>query len=1239
MHRIKRFIIPFLLLGLISLVWAVDESIQNPPEIQDEASLGKVLSTIDETPEEALAQRSKSYMLKGQLKTCVSNTGKYIGYDPYGGNWANPEGLYKGFQYIADLSIIVGVNGAREDDPQEIKDRYPWSYRPHPTFSDSMMWWGPTVSEACFDRARNLTRVDWMPIQNHNGELHSGTVIVSEVPEYAEYCPLNDQTPAMATSDKPVSWPTGYWDEYGNWMNSPTSPYEDLSDDEKAIVDSLRAQWDPDAEIWHFWPGPWAKDPNPNSPTYQQEMPGIFYSDADLYMAFDDRWAIRDIDPNQGYTMGVEVRTSGFSYGRSFAEDILFFPAKVINKSNQIGTIYKDRRYEEYTNDGQGWDYKDMYVGFYFDVDAYNKTEEGSGVGRSNDDDMMAYNAELDFAYIWDLDDISGALRGMAYSAIKFLDSPPAARDLDLDGDGAYDIQQGEKLGLTDWHWFDWYARPGVRAVESNSSSGYAGDGETPVARNKEEVQYRVMSGDTTGLREDQKDWYFWHGHPDETDNLHFNNLDNLMEDYADGLDCTLIASAGPFDLAVGDTANASFAVIMGDSPIDLVQNAEIAQLMYDNNYQGPDPPKAPKVHAVVSPYKDETGETRNKVTLFWDKRSEEYRDIMTGYQDFEGYKVYKSTDGGRTWGDPESDQLRDELGNSRGWRPLAQCDKIDGIGGRDKFAPWLYLGNDEVDEGEGEDGLFHTFVDYDVEDGVTYSYAVTAFDYGIEETDLMLNPLGFKFNLESLENFRGNSEAEPQFVKVTPQPRPSDFVDVEIDTAIDGTVRRVDGSGLAQISVDVVDPYLVTGHDYRIVFRDSLISTLTPAMDSVAIDTLYGSLDTLTVYDYFVDSSDVQTRSTLVYNVKDLNTERWMFTDGKMNPVFSDRIFNIDGNAAGVGTRIDSLNRGIIDGTEYAPIFDGIRLKITNVANRPYFRKAVWSGESDWNLDFTKWANAAPKDYMLVWNESGPDSAYKLVGQEIKRIPIPFKAYDITNGKANAEPVDAVWVDVDEEPIEEFSSSDVLGFIEDAQFFETPNGVLPRGIKTWRLEFTWYDEDQWVVFPADTIIESATDPETGIVISDTTIYPADSIYVRQNIPWQNNDTLFVSTWKPLSTQDVFQFGSEPYMIDSDADDALDNIRVVPNPYIVSAYWETDPNRLKLQFTNLPRECTIHVFNLAGERVTEIEHSAPEGDPGTGTEDWNLWTYNRQEIAPGLYVYVVETPKGDKKVGKFAIIR
>ena len=1234
MRKSILFLLSLMILFSNTSILAIDT--KRASATTEPAALAKSVDSVDETPEEAIAQRAKGYLLKGELKTMTANTGKFVGHDF--SNWSNPEGLYKGFQYLAAVGMMVGVNGARPNDPLELKDRYPWSYRPHPVLEDSVMWWGPTVSESHFDRTDNMTRCDWMPIKDHSGRLHSGLVIASEDEEYQQYAALGDQTPILATSDKPNSWPTGYYDEFGEWILSPSGPYQDLSDDEQDIVDSLKAQYDEDDEIWHFWPGPWARDPNPNSPTFGREIPGAFFSDVDIYMAFDDRWAIRDIDNKQGYTMGVEVRSSGFSYGRSFAEDIIFFPVQITNRSSQVGQIEQQRRYFEYTNDGQGWDYKDMYVGFYFDVDAYNKQADGNLSGRTNDDDMMAYNRDLDFAYIWDLDDESGGLTGMAYTALKFLDSPPAARDLDLDNDGTIDVHQGEKTGMTDWHWFDWYARPGVRAVESTGP--FAGDGQTPVAPNKEQAMYRIMSGDTSGLSSAQKDWYFWHGHEAETDNLHFNSLDNLFADYPNGLDCVLIASAGPFNLALGDTVNASFAIIMGDSPIDLVQNAEIAQLMYDNNYQGPDPPKAPKVHAVVSPYLDNTGRTRNKVTLYWDRRSETYRDIMTGYQDFEGYKVYKSTDGGKTWGNPETGLIRDELGITRGWRPIAQCDKIDGIGGRDKFAPWLYLGDDERDEGEGEDGLFHSFVDYDVYDGVSYSYSVTAYDYGIEKTNLLLNPLQFKFDLESLENFKGNSEAEPQFVKVTPQPRPSDFADVKIDTSKDGTVKRIAGAGLAKISVDVADPYLVTGHTYQIFFRDSVISSMVPKLDSIAVDTLFGRRDTVIVYNYFVDSTSTSQKSTLTYNVKNLSTGKWMFIDSDGKPQFSDQIINIDGSSAGVKTRIDSLNAGLINGTEYSPMFDGIRLHITNVANKPFFRRAVWSGESSWAINFEKWVNQVPKDYMLVFSESFPDSAYQLAANQVNRIPVYFKAYDITQGKDQPKPVDAIWMDSDEEPVGEFNRGDVLGFIEDATFRDLPSGGrLPSGTRTWKLDMAWFDKDQWEVFPPDTTLTSREDPTTGIVTIDTTIIPADSIFRYQSVRWVEGDTLFITTWKPLSASDIFELKTQSYKIGAKDSDPLANIRVVPNPYIVSASWESDANRLKIQFTNLPKVCKVYIFNLAGELINTLDHWSPDGVPGTGSEDWNLWTMNRQEVAFGLYIYVVETPDGKTRTGKFAIIR
>ena len=55
--------------------------------------------------------------------------------------------------------------------------------------------------------------------------------------------------------------------------------------------------------------------------------------------------------------------------------------------------------------------------------------------------------------------------------------------------------------------------------------------------------------------------------------------------DGPDGLDCLIMMSTGPFSLARGDSALMSFAVIYGSDYDDLLANAEMAQILYNNRY------------------------------------------------------------------------------------------------------------------------------------------------------------------------------------------------------------------------------------------------------------------------------------------------------------------------------------------------------------------------------------------------------------------------------------------------------------------------------------------------------------------------------------------------------------------------------------------------------------------------------------------------------------------------------
>jgi hypothetical protein len=120
----------------------------------------------------------------------------------------------------------------------------------------------------------------------------------------------------------------------------------------------------------------------------------------------------------------------------------------------------------------------------------------------------------------------------------------------------------------------------------------------------------------------------------------------------------------------------------------------------------------------------------------------------------------------------------------------------------------------------------------------------------------------------------------------------------------------------------------------------------------------------------------------------------------------------------------------------------------------------------------------------------------------------------------------------------------------------------------------------------------------------------------------------------------VYQFSTKSSTINYKAD--LSSIKVVPNPYLVRAAWDIDNDYQKIQFVNLPTECTIRIYTIAGDLVTTLHHFEPyqTGFQGEtrGTAYWNLMTDNNQKIATGVYVFYVESPFGNT-IGRFAVIR
>lgn len=809
-------------------------------------------------------------------------------------------------------------------------------------------------------------------------------------------------------------------------------------------------------------------------------------------------------------------------------------------------------------------------------------------IGGPNDwqDDLAYFDRELNMVYAWDADgksDIAGRTPG--YFGFKFLESPGIDYDgIDNDNDGMIDESWTDGID-NDGDWDPETDDVGIDGIPGTGDFG-EGDG-VPTAGDPYDItKPGEPNFEFTDLDESDQVGLTSFASPPFAGNAISNDervwsfvqpgrFDEVPEEPGDYV---FVYGSGPIRLLAGETKRFSVALILGENFDDLTLNARTVQQIYESGYRFARPPEKPIVRAVPGD---------GKVTLYWDAGAEDSVDPLTGEKDFEGYVIYRSTD--HEFRDQRT--VTDVYGTSFLYQPLtnsrgvpAKFDLDNGITGPSPI-PFpnrgvaFDLGNDT--------GLYHTYVDSNnVVNGQTYYYAVTAYDRGYAgapgEPGI---PPSETSKTITYDPTTDRYVFDVNTVMVTPRPKPAGYVPAVV--AEDG-LERVAGHGTGDITLRLLDELAVRDNNqYSIRFDDTGGEIRYSVVNETPVTVEFGGSAGRYVS---LGHSNIIRSSFEVVGATGNALE-----EGK-HYVLNDSLgsINISQDAMSSGPFTATFKympireSGRIASEEANPVFDGMHLFVENDPLRIDEESSGWaSGTAGHAFAIRESVTgsggiARPYDYEIRFADSD-------ISESVNTgTPAPFEVYNLTRGNekirfffADTSPRNGRW-DVGE-PI---------------SFFEEVNGTDRL---TWQVTFSGSDER----------------PGAG-------------------------DVFYVATHKPFA-EDVFAFNTRGALIDGERmREQLRDIYAVPNPYVVTNELEprnpvsrTERGDRRMYFANVPPQCTIRIYTLAGELVDVIHHDSSIDD---GKVFWDLRSKDNMNIAYGLYLFHVESPEGDF-TGKFAVIK
>ena len=712
--------------------------------------------------------------------------------------------------------------------------------------------------------------------------------------------------------------------------------------------------------------------------------------------------------------------------------------------------------------------------------------------------------------------------------------------------------------------------------------------------------------------------------------------------------------------------------------------------------------PVSPNIYAVAS---------HGQVLVSWDASSEASYDSLTGYSDFEGYKLYRSIDGGETWG-TEDDKLYDFNGEFIGYRPYVQFDysknedfnhciySHDGdcepedtrrayISGLDPYAPRFTLGYNT--------GIEYSFVDSNVVDGVEYSYTVTAYDIGLSPFEVVfseidtsgiyeadtvwsaLNPGKFigpdtisYYDINGnwirddanpdrgypyLESLKG-SEGDDNFITVVPGYTALDisFPDASDIEALFTSDSNNIGSG--NRSYFIVDRTQIVQDHVKYEIQASQSPTAVEGM----------ACENPVVFGYTVNPDDGTPVSTVTYYENNLNFYE------------KDSLSGLPGAVIDNGSYVIPDYDVLTSVGKWSNQFKGIRFKIENKI--PLDTSAVppvsidtlewsWAHEDsaaidsmtlftlfssiEFELSYTNIASYNRRlnfDYKITfYDEPVGDTIDVSAGSGPGKMHLPFRITNMHTGKKVGLGCNDFGMNDGSVVDYSLGASDFVWTRgEDIKFISDSLRVAGEWVETYNYNLDLsmfmqqgmgqnqeydinknYEQDDVVLYK-EMLWYASVPVDAGIAPQSVWVDTEDD--GERNNPWRivyywgNEMELLIKPHKLFVDgdnwdSDMTKLGEQ---VGIDDELCLDTIKVVPNPYKASSDFNETQNLKRIRFTHLPTACQISIYTISGEHVTTFDHET-EFD---GNAWWNLRTGNNQdgpEVAPGLYIYVIEFPK------------